>query len=363
MSVPRDNSTPQQEAIAILAQVFNDFSTASPALEPILRRCQHVCQLLGWQNSLSLFYRELNGYPTDVPRPDYRMIRGKLIWQPDAPEGDSVIWQAEASVYGKASEDIVEEDTILDVYSGIDWILSASQSGYIEPTSEIKTSHLRSGTSIQLRRVRKFQGQNFLVCISAVKRITFDFISQSYAQLKFGNVIESIWADRRAKIDTMLQPLGFSNHLTEIEKGLNSTNPESWRSAVYECRSLLSDLASFLWRDPRPTYEHLPGKGANGKLSVTQNDFANRISAYLHQRGLTKSSGQFIRNESERLSTSIRSLIEFQSKAHSPIAKDDAVSIALATYFLIGEILLKTDIQPVEEYGSPHLLSVESSKE
>jgi hypothetical protein len=98
----------------------------------------------------------------------------------------------------------------------------------------------------------------------------------------------------------------------------------------------------------------LPGKGADRKLAVTKQEFANRISAYLHQRGLTKSSGHFIRNESERLSTSIRSLIEYQSKAHSPISRDDAVSIVLATYFLVGEILLKTDMQPIEKYGDPH---------
>jgi hypothetical protein len=353
MSTPSNTTTSQQEATTILAQVLSEFNTTSPQLEPILRQCQHVCQILGWQDNLSWFYRELNGYHADVP-PNYRMIRGKLIWQPDAPMGDSIKWSSEASIYGKAPEDIVEEDAVLDVYSNIDWVIKASQAGFTENTSETKTSRLRSGTPIQLRRIRKFNGQDFLACITAVKRITFDFVSQSYAQLKYGNAIQSIWADRRAKIDIMLQPLGFTNHLTEIEKGLNSPNPESWRSAVFECRSLLSDLADHIWRDPRPTYEHLLGKGPDGKLSVTKKEFANRISAYFHQRGLTKSSGRFIRNESERLSTSIRSLIEYQSKAHNPIGRDDAVSIALATYFLVGEILLKTDVQPIEKYVDPH---------
>ena len=362
MSTPSNTTTPQQEAIVILAQVISEFTTASPPLEPILRQCQHICQILGWQDNLSWFYRELNGYPNNVPRPNYRMIQGKQIWQPNAPMGDSAIWLSEASVYGEAPEETVEEDAVLDVYSNIDWVIKTSQTGFIENTSETKASRLRSGKPIQLRRVRKFNGQDFLACIVAVKRITFDFASQSYAQLMYGNAIQTIWADRRAKLDAILHPLGFTNHLTEIEKGLNSPNPESWRSAVFECRSLLSDLADHLWRDPRPTYGHLLGRGADGKLSVTQQEFSNRISAYLHQRGLTKSSGRFIRNESERLSTSIRSLIEYQSKAHNPIGRDDAVSIALATYFLIGEILLKTDMHPIEKYGDPHP-SMESDNE
>lgn len=98
----------------------------------------------------------------------------------------------------------------------------------------------------------------------------------------------------------------------------------------------------------------MPGKGDDKKLSVTKKEFSNRISAYLHQKGFSKSSGKFLREECDRLTISIKSLIELQNRAHSKIGKEEAESIALATYLLIGEILIKTDLLPVERYTDPH---------
>ena len=354
MSSPHIISIPQEEALEILSQMISEINAVSPRLEYILRLGQHVCQILNWQEQFSWFYSELNGYSLNVPRPSYRKLNGKLIWLTDAPLGDAVKWDSEALVYGKSAEDSLEDETILDVYSNIEWVMKAAQSGYSEYSGETKISHLRSGKVIHLRRVRQFNRESFVSCLHAVKGIAFDFASRSYALLKYGNALQSIWENRRSKIEELLQPLGFTNHLVEINNGLNTSNPESWRSAVFECRSLLSDLANYLWRDPRPIYEYLPGKGDDGKLSVSKKEFSNRISAYIHQKGLTKSTGKFIRDECERLSISIRSLIAVQSKAHGQIGKDQADSIALATYLLVGEILLRTDMRPIERYVEPH---------
>ena len=89
------------------------------------------------------------------------------------------------------------------------------------------------------------------------------------------------------------------------------------------------------------------------KLVVTPDKFANRLRAYLHQKGLHGTAGgQFLRDELDRLATSIRSLIAFQSKAHDPVGRDDVRSVALATYFPVGEIVFRTDLQPIETYAS-----------
>jgi hypothetical protein len=307
---------------------------------------------LGWSNQYAWFYRDLNGYPLDIQCPEYRQVKGNLVWEPDSNMYNNIQWKSEKEIYGKAREDIHEEETTLDVWSGIDWIQRAAQYGSREETGETTKSYLRSGDSITLKQVRIFPAANFSYCVSNIKRITFDFASQAYIQLKFGNAIQSIFDLYRSSIEAKLSELGLSNHLTEIERGLLSDNPESWRSVAYECRSLLADVANFLWRDPRPTYEYLRNKDGE-KLKVTKQESANRLQAYLHQKGFLKKLGKFIRDEVERLWTSIRSLFSYQSKAHSPVSRDDSLTIALSTYFLLGELVLKTDMQPIEQYGQP----------
>lgn len=97
----------------------------------------------------------------------------------------------------------------------------------------------------------------------------------------------------------------------------------------------------------------MKGKGEGGKLNVTQGNFVNRLCAYLHQKGLHGTAAGFVRSEIERLAASLRSIVELQGKAHSPVGRDDARTVALATYFLLGEFVLKTDMQPIDRYGEP----------
>jgi hypothetical protein len=61
--------------------------------------------------------------------------------------------------------------------------------------------------------------------------------------------------------------------------------------------------------------------------------------------------GKFFRDYLESLSSSIKSLISFQSEAHQDISEQDARSAAIATYFLIGELALRTNLQPVARYS------------
>jgi hypothetical protein len=92
-------------------------------------------------------------------------------------------------------------------------------------------------------------------------------------------------------------------------------------------------------------------------LDVTQGHTKNRIAAYLHQKGLSGTEGKYLRSEVERLVASIDSIISFQSAAHDPIDLQNARSIAISTYLLVGEIVTRTDLIPIKEYGNPKIES------
>jgi hypothetical protein len=171
--------------------------------------------------------------------------------------------------------------------------------------------------------------------------------------LRYSDALTGILSKYRSSVEDALQRLNLSEHLAAIQAGIQSPNPAEWRSAVFSCRNLLSDLAGLLWQDSRSTYIHIRNDKGQ-EISVTPNAFSNRLGAYLHQKGIHGKSIGYLRTESERLAASIRSLVEFQGKAHDPMTLEEAETVASGTFFLIGEIALKTDLEPISQYGEPN---------
>lgn len=248
-----------------------------------------------------------------------------------------------------------DEPATLEVFDGVHWLIGALASGYSEPTGETKIGRLHTMLhDIQLDRYRVFPPASFIRVEKAITTIVYDFACNSYVQFNYGNMISDIWNDYRVSVDAAIGNLGMDQHLKAIQTGLQTENPESWRAAVFECRNLLDEVANHLWQDERDYYEHLPGT-TKGRLDVSEGKSKNRFGAYPHQKGLYGTDAKFVRDKAERLWGSIGTLTEYQSKAHSPIGREQARSIALGTSFILGELTIKTDLQPIEKYGSPQI--------
>ncbi|MEW6028022.1 MAG: hypothetical protein ACOYZ8_15135 [Chloroflexota bacterium] len=350
----QSSKTPQEEAALLLSQVLSELTSSSHDLKVALRKCQLTCELLGWQSKVDWFRQELNGYPVNAPIPFYRKIPGIRKWNVIDRGHDSIAWMAENIVSGIDPAVYEEEADTLDVWANIDWFISAAQNGYIDRLPETKTITISQGREkITMHRDRIFLADSFRNRLAQLEAQVFNFASKSYVQLRFGNLITDIWNSYRSIVDNQLARLQLSDHLQVIQSGIQSDNPESWRAATFACRSLLTDLANYLWQDPRPRYEYLPGRTDDGKLDVTQGNTKNRIAAYIHQKGLSGTEGKHMRNEAERLVASIDSIISFQSAAHDPITLPNARSVAISTYLLVGEISIRTDLIPIKEYGNP----------
>lgn len=344
--------TQQEEALRYFDQIISQLTQPDHDLVSILRLGQHACQLLGWNSQLIWFQKELGGYSAQEQLPFYRRISGVASWQPKNTH-DSPAWLSSGIVYGHEPEDEETEQVTLAVWTNINWILASSSTGYSESTGIFKTSVPRGKRdSIELQKIKSFSAASFLSIIINIERIVFNFASQSYSTLKFSQAISDIWASYRDKVDEGLQRLGMENHLKSIESNILSENPESCRAAVFECRNMLSDIANYLWQDEREVYEYLDGKDGK-KLDMRKGNSKNRLKAYFHQRGFTGTSGKYTRAQVDALFASIDALIEYQSEAHYPVTREDAQTIALSTYFLIGELASKTDLSPVKSYERP----------
>lgn len=344
-------SNPQDEAIHILRSVRDKLLTGNANLKAVLRSCFHVCELLGWDNQLVWFQQELYGYPVEVILPWYRRnIKGRTKWLTCGG-----IYTTIHSVTEEQFE-TEKEPTIyvsMDVGSGIDWILSVAQEGYIESTGRKSSKYLRTlRKDVETEEVCIYDKQTFQVILKNIENLAFNFVSKSYSILCYGDTLQDIWQAYRAQVEECLIPIGLGKHLDTVRKRLNSNNPQDWRAAMWSCRDILHDLATYLWQDPLETYEHLPGKGKDGKLKVTNSDYVNRLGAYLHYKGITGKTGAYIRAEMERIYHSIDTLNDLDSTAHSPITLRDVRTAAIGTYIILGELVTRTDMKPVVDYGS-----------
>jgi len=252
--------TPQEEAIEIFAGAVNSLSSGDD-LALILRRCQRACQLLGWLDQRDWFERETTGYGRETPIPTYRHMPATLTWRRKVSNikvsniNEAIGEVAEGAVYDSASWEREIEHTTFETWWGIPRLLDASQNGYQMLTGEIKKGPSRSARSgpVGLEQIETVRKEGFRAVLAAVERETYRFASENYSFLRYGSAITDIWTTYRTQVDMALQNLGLTSHLNVIQAGIQSDNPEAWRSAMLECRNLLNDVANHLWQDPRAT--------------------------------------------------------------------------------------------------------------
>jgi hypothetical protein len=343
----------QDEAIGILKEVIDNFFTSQAIdLKNVLRRCAHVCEILNWSGQLAWFQNELFGYPSGFELPWYRRsIKGRIDWLATGGFEATLnkVIEDQHKLNGKPTK-----YTQMDVFAGIDWVLSVSQSGYVESAGKKSREYISFiHKSIETEKVKIYDKQVFQTILTNIENEAFNFVSKSYALLRYGDVLQGIWEGYRTKVDEKLTSIGFGGHIDAIRTGLNSDNSQDWKTAMWSCRDVLRDVASYLWQDPRETYAHLKGKGKGGKLRVTQGDYVNRLGAYLHQKGITGETRAYLRDEMERIYNSIQTLNDLDNKAHGEITQHDARTAAIGTYIILGELATRTDMQPVKKYQSP----------
>jgi hypothetical protein len=190
-----------------------------------------------------------------------------------------------------------------------------------------------AGQPFTWRRRETFDESVFQRLLRTLERHAYDFASQAYRTLRYGNAITDIWSEYRGHVDAVVHARGFVHHLDAIDNGMRSANPEEWRNAIYGCRNLLDDLSRYLWQDARKTYDLICRENRPIEVDRTRSDrFANRLSAYVHQKRLRDNNRKFVERQLEYMDQPIRALTAWQSEAHVGFGREDARSVALATY-------------------------------
>lgn len=347
-------NSPQQEALELFASVLRDLSSSGADLELVFRRCQFACELAGWQPARDWFQRERAGYAAGQPVPDYRRAVGIKSWiMPEAGMVAAIATVIAERQYGRQTKPGPDEPTTIEVRGSLTTIQELARTGAYRDLDESRRTRSRElGREIVWRRRERFEASAYATTLSELERLTYDFASSAYRTLRYGNTITDIWSEYRSHVDTVVQARGFTSHLEAIESGMRSANPEEWRNAIYGCRNLLDDLSRYLWQDARRTYDLIRRDNRAIEVDRARSDrFANRLAAYAHQKALRDNNRKFVERQLEYIDQPVRALTAWQGEAHAGFSRDDARSVALATYFIIGELATKTDMQPILEWA------------
>lgn len=336
--------TGAEEARAILSVLIADLSSGVTDPKGCLRKSLHVANLVNWPLDVGWFTRELYGYPSDLEVPWYRrQIPVTRKWRADGLYDQMEV--SIASVFDATAEEAIEH---LDVQRAVDDLTKYAETGVYQRTGNRESRRSsRGGQPVEGGEVLSFSKESVSRVLRQLEEELFRWASSAYVSLRFGDDISGIWDSHRSRVEAALTQMGLSNHLNAISEGLASAELQKWRQAMWSCRDLLHDVAAFLWRDERPSYPHLQDN--DGKdIQVTDNKYINRLMAYLHQKGVVGTTGEYLRAEWVRLGK----LHALASKAHDAgaVTLEDARLTAISVYIVLGEFVNRTDMEPIDNY-------------
>ena len=341
----------RSEALEKFQDVLSCLLSPPSDIKTLLRKTYLACQLMGWKKESDWLYKELNGYLSEDEIPFYRILSGVYEWSAIDTQEDSLIWEVDKKYH---PEGLVQKENppIIKIHSNLDWIIETSPNGYLNSTKELKKVYVSyKKRDINLTKLERYDAYLFSRILKSLDSKLFDFVSNAVILLKYGNLIKTFFEKYQLEADKKLIELGFEDRLREINQMLQTDNPEAWRDSGLSCRTLLHDLALYLWKDTRDYYDPLPGSNKTERLKVTEDMFVNRLEAYMHQKkGFHKKMQEYLGSEIKYLSELIRKLYNLQSTAKSKLSLPEVISIVLATYFVIGELVQKTDMIPIEKY-------------
>ncbi len=338
MNTTTEAETVQQEAVRWLREVIDELTSGSPDIKRVLRKCLHVTMILKWHDKTATYLLETTGYPLEIEVPWYRRVSAQRMWRPRGMY--NIVTMAVDQAHGRQTTESVTKD----IRSGIESLARYAANGVAFPTGQ-KDERKVGQKWMEVEETDVISKETCQAIINHLEEQILPWASESYRSLRFGDLAAEVWQAYRLSVDEALTALGLGGHLQAINEGLASTEPQSWRQAMWTCRDVLHDLAVFLWRDSRKTYKHIPGEDGQ-PMKVTEDKYINRLAAYLHQKGVTGTTGAYLKAEIARL----HALNDLDSKAHDSVTIEEARLAVIATYVVLGELVARTDMQPVEKY-------------
>lgn len=193
------------------------------------------------------------------------------------------------------------------------------------------------------------------IILSTIELLMLDEVAEKHSQVSMvltkdeidqRRMPANIFDQYKARVDDRLSELGLNQKLDAIFRDLESDNPASWQQAILGCRNLFYDLSKILWKIPGEKYTI---EGLSKPLEVGEGKEKNRLTAYLHYKGISKNKEPIFMDQFEALNNLMVAFIDKAAKGKSAISQNEAITLLVAMYVLLGEMLVLTGLEPVIE--------------
>jgi len=332
-------ATRREEAIVLLREAAAALETQMGAMETPLMQLMRAAHLLGRSEMYDAVFYELNGYRPDALLPWWRRVYAVRQYLGDKSADIGAI-------VAEYPGGLPLQQEVFELRDPLHVIARNAESGLFidRRPAGFATIGGRQVSLIELRTVPARQMQNVL---GAARQHHYALAVAVLAELEFGDVALSIFEGYVSHIDSKAGRLGVADSLRVAAENLRPSDEESCRTAVFAVRHALTTLSRRLWRATCARYEPL---GLDLQSSHGVELVKNRLRAWLHERGLRRHGEELIEQELIWLADLANTLWDFESKtAKGSVRYEDARTCLIATYIVLGEIAVRTNLEPVTD--------------
>lgn len=166
---------------------------------------------------------------------------------------------------------------------------------------------------------------------SQVVSTVYGMVAEIYHELLFSELQATLFAATQARIDGALAAASGTalDKIERVSDRLRDGDAESVSQGLTSCRRLIDSVADHLFPSADSDYD----LGDGARIKIGQQNVLNRLQAYCHKEGLSKS-------RRDRLRKTLTELYgRCSAGTHAEVDVQEARYVFLQTYVVLGEML------------------------
>jgi hypothetical protein len=314
-----EQSTRIGEARSVAASLLNDLETSSVTVDKILMRAKRLARLMRDDDAQVWLDYETKGYPNPFNLKElgscskYATSSGRYDLAAKGYHAHSLP-KLEAFVYGA--------QVSLDSFS-------PTPIGAVKDFLEMRASEALLAEQLKLQKENKDDYTNCKTLFVSLLSAIHSYATDMYLALELGDAAQDIFESARAHCPKAAEKI------VAINERIADNSTESRTAALTSCRRLLMTVADSLF--PKSDVDWIDVKGKPRKVGEEQ--YKNRLLAYMSERANSKSNEAIIGSELEFLAARLDAIYEKTCKGvHVDVDMQEARLAVIHTYLFIGEL-------------------------
>ncbi|WP_103668086.1 hypothetical protein [Pseudanabaena sp. BC1403] len=312
------------EARSTVRELLNEMESQNLPVEKYLMKAKKLARLLRDSDAQKWLDCELKGYPDNYFNlgtcKKYAESAGRLT----------------DDKYYKESLPVLEAK-----YKADEATLLNTNANQPSPIAEnflaARATEQLMATQAKLLNNMKTSYQQNASLFSALKSSIHSYATDCLISIEFGDVVQDIFEQSRKEVDTFIRARcpEVAEKIVAINERTRDNDTESRTAALTSCRRLLMSLADAVF--PSSNIDYIDGRGKPRK--VGQEQYKNRITAFLEQKLQSESTAVILNSEIEHLAARLDAVYEKACKGvHDNVTIEETRLAVIQTYLMIAEV-------------------------